>query len=114
MVTIKMLCIYFHIQLLVLILLSIVKKGVSDCCLTTTQQFFSNIMALIFNEMMMRSACTRPTPCLEFYSASSLKQQSADRHVAPLGHIILSRANQFLLFFLNGACLAEKQQTPIL
>jgi len=25
----------------------------------------------------------------EFYSASSLKQQSADRHVAPLGHIIL-------------------------
>jgi hypothetical protein len=26
---------------------------------------------------------------LEFYSASSLKQQSADRHVASLGHIIL-------------------------
>ena len=26
---------------------------------------------------------------LDFYSASSLKQQSADRHVAPLGHIIL-------------------------
>ena len=25
---------------------------------------------------------------LDFYSASSLKQQSADRHVAPLGHII--------------------------
>jgi hypothetical protein len=24
-----------------------------------------------------------------FYSASSLKQQSSDRHVAPLGHIIL-------------------------
>jgi hypothetical protein len=23
---------------------------------------------------------------LDFYSASSLKQQSADRHVAPLGH----------------------------
>jgi len=26
---------------------------------------------------------------LDFYSASSLKQQSADRHVAPLGHIVL-------------------------
>jgi hypothetical protein len=26
---------------------------------------------------------------LDFYSASSLKEQSADRHVAPLRHIIL-------------------------
>jgi len=26
---------------------------------------------------------------LDFYSASSLKQQSADKHVDPLGHIIL-------------------------
>jgi hypothetical protein len=26
---------------------------------------------------------------LDFYSASSLKQQFADRHVPPLGHIIL-------------------------
>jgi hypothetical protein len=26
---------------------------------------------------------------LDFYSGSSLKQQSAGRHVAPLGHIIL-------------------------
>ena len=26
---------------------------------------------------------------LDFYSASSFKQQSAGRHVAPLGHIIL-------------------------
>jgi hypothetical protein len=26
---------------------------------------------------------------LDFYIASSLKQQYADRHVAPLGHIIL-------------------------
>jgi len=26
---------------------------------------------------------------LDFYSASSLKQQSAGRHVPPLGHIIL-------------------------
>jgi len=26
---------------------------------------------------------------LDFYSASSLKQQSSGRHVAPLGHIVL-------------------------
>jgi hypothetical protein len=26
---------------------------------------------------------------LDFYSASSLKQQSANRHVAPLGHVVL-------------------------
>jgi hypothetical protein len=26
---------------------------------------------------------------MDFYSANSLKQQSANRHVAPLGHIIL-------------------------
>jgi hypothetical protein len=27
---------------------------------------------------------------LDFYSVSSLKQQSAGRHVAPLGHIVLT------------------------
>jgi hypothetical protein len=31
---------------------------------------------------------------LDFYSASSLKEQSADRHVAPLGHIIRVQVNQ--------------------
>jgi hypothetical protein len=40
---------------------------------------------LIFNEMVMMSACTRTTRLAGFfiYSTSSLKQQSADRHVAP-------------------------------
>jgi hypothetical protein len=42
-----------------------------DCCLTPIQQFFSYII-------------------LDFYSASSLKQQSAGKHVAPLPE---SRAN---------------------
>jgi hypothetical protein len=42
---------------------------------------------------------------LDFYGASSLKQQSAGRYVAPLGHIIL---------ILNQSVLAEKQQIPIL
>jgi hypothetical protein len=43
---------------------------------------------LIFNEMMMRSALIYTNTELDFYSASSQKQQSTGRHVAPLGHII--------------------------
>jgi hypothetical protein len=35
------------------------------------------------------------------------------RRVAPLGHIILIPIQQSLLFLLNDACLAEKQQIPI-
>jgi hypothetical protein len=48
-----------------------------------------------------------------FYSASSVKQHSAGRHVTPLGHTILIQS-QSLLFLLKAACLAEKQQIPIL
>ena len=69
---------------------------------------------LIFNEMMMRSALYKTQHAeVDFYSASSLKQQSRDRHVAPLEHIILI-PSQSLLFLLNAACLAEKQHIPIL
>jgi hypothetical protein len=51
---------------------------------------------------------------MDFYSASSLKQQPADRHVAPIGHIILIPSQQvFALSPLNTACLEEKQQIPI-
>jgi hypothetical protein len=39
---------------------------------------------------------------LDFYSASSLKQQSAGRHVAPLVHIILIPSQPVLLLFLCG------------
>jgi hypothetical protein len=39
---------------------------------------------------------------LIFYSASSLKQQSTDKHVAPLGHIILIPSQPvFTLSFVN-------------
>ena len=48
---------------------------------------------------------------LDFYSASSLKQQFADRHVAPLGYIILIPSQPVLL--INAVYLAEKQQIPI-
>jgi len=50
---------------------------------------------------------------LDFYSASSLKQQSASRHVAPIGHIILIPSQP--VFALSPLMLrAEKQQIPIL
>ena len=39
----------------------------------------------------------------------SLKQQSADIHIAPLGHIILIPSQPVFAFLLNAECLAEKQ-----
>ena len=47
---------------------------------------------------------------LDFSSASSLKQQSADRHVAPLGHIILIPSGEatntnFIVFALTRSGL---------
>jgi hypothetical protein len=37
---------------------------------------------------------------VDFHSASSLKQQSTDIHVAPLGHIILIQSQPLCLFSL--------------
>ena len=70
-------------------------EGVSDCCLTPTQQFFA---AISWREQVNcqwddddDEVCFVPDQYaeLDFYSARSMKQQSADRHVATLGHIIL-------------------------
>jgi hypothetical protein len=66
----------------------------SDCCLTPTQQFFA---AISWREQVNcqwdddDDVCFVPDQYaeLDFYSARSMKQQSADRHVATLGHIIL-------------------------
>jgi hypothetical protein len=41
-----------------------------------------------------------------FYSATSLKQQSVGRHVAPLGHII---KNPIFALASQGCVVAEKQ-----
>jgi hypothetical protein len=43
--------------------------------------------------------CTRPTCLVGFYSVSSLKQQSAGRHVAQLRHIILIPSQPVFAFF---------------
>ena len=45
---------------------------------------------------------------LDFYSASSLKQQSADRHVAPLGHINLIPSKQVFVFSPKCCVLSGK------
>ena len=53
-------------------------------------QLYHGENKLIFNEVMDGSALYQKKHAeLAFYSASSLKQLSADRHVATLGHIIL-------------------------
>jgi hypothetical protein len=53
-------------------------------------QLYHGENRLIFNEMMMRICFVLDQLAeLDFYSASSLKQQSTDRRVAPLRHIIL-------------------------
>ena len=44
---------------------------------------------LHFDETMTMSTFVEQHTQLKFYSGSSLKQQSTDRHVAPLGYIIL-------------------------
>jgi hypothetical protein len=46
---------------------------------------------------------------LDFYSASSMKQQSA----VTIGHTNLFLANQSLLLLLNTVCLAERKQIPM-
>ena len=59
--------------------------------------------------MMMRSTLYLTNTL----SAGSLKQQSTDRHVAPLGHISLIPSQPLPVFALiNAVCLAEKQQIP--
>ena len=51
-----------------------------------------------------------------FYSVSSLKQQSVDRYVAPLKHIILIQSQPVFAhkLLLNDACLAERQHINVI
>jgi hypothetical protein len=51
----------------------------------------------------------------DFHSASSLKQQSAGRHISLQSDKLFSfRSYQSLFFLLNVACLAKKHQMPML
>jgi hypothetical protein len=46
---------------------------------------------------------------LDFNRASSLKQQSEDRHVAPLGHILLKKEATNTNFIVFGLTRFESQ-----
>ena len=56
------------------------------------------------NEMMMRSFVPDQHAKLDLYSASLLKQQSVDRHVAPLGHISLIPSQPVFVLTLLMLC----------
>ena len=60
--------------------------------ITLNEQFFCDIMArksyIRWDDNDVRFVLEQPN-FFDLYSASSLKQQSAGRHAAPLGHIIL-------------------------
>jgi hypothetical protein len=64
---------------------------------------------IIFNEMTMMQFVIDQHAAFDFYSASSLKKQSADRHVTQLWHII-----RILRLPVFAACLVENQKIPIL
>ena len=65
-----------------------------DCCLTATRNNFSSIswweqVNFQWDDDEVCFVLDQHAE-LDFYSASSLKQQSAGRHVASLEHIILT------------------------
>jgi hypothetical protein len=78
-------------------------EWVSDCCLTPTQQF----SAILWREQVnfqlyddeVRFVLDQHAE-LDAYSASSLKQQSTDRHVAPRRHIILIPSQPVFALYL--------------
>ena len=81
------------------------------------QQFFSYLFFCISRREQVNIQWDDDEVCfvldqhteLDFYSASSLKQQSLH-----LNTLFWFQANQSLLFLLNAVCLAEKQQIPII
>jgi len=66
-------------------------QQISDCCLTPNLHFFSYIKARTSyirwydDDLFVLDQHAQ----FDFYSASTMKQQSAVRHVAPLEHFIL-------------------------
>ena len=85
-------------------------EWVSDCCLTPIQNFsaisWQEQVNFQWDDDEVHFVLDQHAE-LDFYSAKSLKQQSADRHVVPLGHISLIPSKP--VFLLNAVCLAEKQ-----
>ena len=83
------------------------------CCLTPIQQFFK-FSAISWREQVNFQLNDDEVHFvldqhaeLDFYSASSLKQQSAGRHVTPLGHSILIPSQQVFALTLNVALQSD-------
>ena len=86
-------------------------EWVSECCFMPKEQFFAAISCLE-QVLIMRWWCQiliRPTRSVSFCSASSLKQHSTSRHVAPVGHIILNPSQP--VFYLYSLILCALQES---
>ena len=82
-------------------------EWMNDCLTPNEKPFFSYVKArtsyIQWNDDGVRFVLDQHDE-LDCYSASSLKQPSVDRNVAPLGYIILIPIQP---------CLVEKQQVPM-
>jgi hypothetical protein len=94
-------------------------ERVIDCCLTPIQQFFSYMYIMARTSLFsMRwwwgPLCTRPTRWVGFLVLAHWNNSSRVDMALHSDTLSWFRANQSLLFLLNAACWAEKQQIPIL
>ena len=78
-------------------------------------QLYDGENKLIINEMIMRSALYYTNTLSWIFIVLAHWNNSPRIDMSPyLDKLSWFRSNQSLLFLLNAACLAEKQQTPIL
>ena len=79
-------------------------ESVSDCCLTPNEQFFVSYIIVRTSYIQWDDVhfVLDQHAELDFYSASSLKQQSVRRHITPLRHIIMILSQP--VFALSHIC----------
>jgi len=99
---------------------NIQRKPMSEwvSCLMPIQQLFSYIMARTVNFQWDNNvACLvlDQNSQLDFYSASSLKQQSADRHVTPLGvlSLIHKTIHVFILLWKHKRQIKRQKEATV-
>ena len=73
---------------------------------TSYSRCYDNAVRFILVQLPYLEFILVQLPYLEFYSASSMKLQSAGRHVAPLGHIVLVPIQTFLVLTYSLMLLA--------
>ena len=86
------------------------------CCFTPNEQFFVYTMARTsYIQWANLHFIINRRSQLDFYSASSLKQQYMDRHVAPLGNMTLIPSKPVFAFILKCCMLklVRRQQISI-